>query len=172
MKFLSAFLLLAHVVLAQQPQDLGKHLLFKHLVGTWKAEGELKGEDGKVVTITEDWKGSAGGNDTFLIDGKRSINSETKPFKWTFTRNAATDTYDAVLTGQEGDQALRFEASISEVNYTIELKAITGTNSAITVKQEFTDEKRETLTSHVTFTGDAGQTTLQGVITHKKQKEP
>lgn len=173
MKCFFAFLLSISVTLAQQPADFGKHPFFQHFVGTWKAEGELKGEDGKVITITEDWKG--GLRETarsFLIDGTRTINGETKSFKWTFTHNAATDTYEAVLTGSEGDQPLRFEASISEVNLTIELKAITGTNSAITVKEVFTDEKRETLASHVTFTGDAGQVTLEGVITHKKQKEP
>jgi len=172
MRFIIAFLLSVSIIQAQQPADLGKHLVFKHLIGTWKADGELKGEDNKTVTITEDWKGSAGSDGTFLIDGTRTINGETKTFKWTFTHNPATDTYDAVLTGQDGDQPLRFEASISDVNCTLELKAITGTNSSITVKEEFADEKRNTLTSHVTFTGDAGQVTLEGVITHKKQKQP
>ena len=38
--------------------------------------------------------------------------------------------------------------------------------------EEFKDEKRDTLESHVSFTGDAGQVTLKGTITHKKQKEP
>lgn len=172
MKSLIALLLLAPLAQAQKPADLGKHSVFQHLVGTWKAEGELKGEDNKVVTITEDWKGNASSDGTFSIDGTRTVDGETKPFKWTFTHNPATDTYETVLTGQDGDQPLRFEAVISEVNFTIELKAITGTNSAITVKEEFADEKRQTLTSHVTFTGDAGQVTLEGVITHKKQKEP
>jgi hypothetical protein len=39
------------------------------------------------------------------------------------------------------------------VNLTLELKAITGTNSAIMVKEEFTDEKHETIKSAVTFIG-------------------
>jgi hypothetical protein len=166
------FFLLALTASAQQPADLSKHFFFKHLVGDWKAEGELKGEDNKIVTITEDWKGNTGGDGTFLLEGKRTINSETKSFKWTFTHNPATDTFDAVLEGEPGDQPLRFEATISEVNLTLELKAITGTNSAITVKEEFTDEKHETISSHVTFTGDDGQTTLEGTITHKKMKAP
>ena len=172
MRFLITLLLSISAASAQQSTDLAKHPFFKHLVGTWKAEGELKGEDNKVVTITEDWKGGAGGDSTFLIDGTRTIDGETKAFKWTFTHNAATATYDAVLTGAEGDQPLRFEASINEENLTIDLKAITGTNSAITVMEEFKDEKRDTLESHVSFTGDAGQVTLKGTITHKKQKEP
>lgn len=172
MKALLALLLSATCVLAQQPTDLSKHVFFKHLVGTWKAEGELKGEDGRAINVTEDWKGSAGGDSTFLLEGTRTINGETKVFKWTFTHNPSTDTFDAVLTGPPEDQPLRFEAMISEVNLNVELKAITGSNSSITVKEEFTDEKRDTIASHVTFTNDEGRTTLDGTITHKKQKAP
>ena len=172
MRTLLVLLLSLSAAIAQQPTDLSKHVFFKHLVGTWTAEGELKGEDGKLIPITEDWKGKAGGDSTFLLEGTRTINSETKPFKWTFTHNPSTDSFDAVLTGAEGDQPIRFEAMISDVNLTIELKAITGTNSAITVKEEFTDEKHEAIKSQVTFTGDSGQVTLEGTITHKKQKEP
>ena len=169
MKTLLFFLLTLSAV-AQSPKDLSKHVFFKHFIGEWKAEGELKGENNNLVTITEEWKGSGGGEGTFLIEGKRTLNSETKPFKWTFTHNPSTDTFDAVLEGEDASQTIRFEATISEVNLTLELKAITGSNSAITVKEEFSDDKRETISSHVTFTGDAGQTTLDGTITHKKVK--
>jgi len=165
------FLLIALTASAQQPSDLSKHVFFKNFVGEWKAEGELKGEDGKTITITEDWKGS-GGEESFLIEGTRTMNGETKPFKWTFSHNPSTHTFDAVLTGNPEDQPLRFEATVSELNLTLELKAITGTNSAIMVKEEFTDEKHETIKSAVTFTGDAGQTTLEGIITHTKLKAP
>jgi hypothetical protein len=33
--------------------DLSTHAFFKHFVGTWKAAGELKGENDNLVTITE-----------------------------------------------------------------------------------------------------------------------
>ena len=166
------FFLMALTVAAETPKDLSQHVFFKHFLGEWKAAGELKGEDGKVIPITETWKGSAAGDSAFVTEGKRTLNNETKSFKWTFTHNPATDTFDAVLEGEPGDQPLRFEAMISDVNLTLELKAITGTNSAITVKDEFTDEKHETISSDVTFTGESGQTTLEGTITHTKVNQP
>lgn len=166
------FLLLAITASAEQPKDLSKHAFFKHFVGEWTAEGELTGRDNNTITIKEEWKGSASGDSTFISEGKRTLNGETKSFKWTFTHNPSTDTFDAVLEGEAGDQPLRFEAMISEVNLTLELKAITGSNSAIVVKDEFTDDKHETIRSRVTFTGDDGQTNLEGTITHKKVKQP
>jgi hypothetical protein len=155
---------------ALQGADLSKHVFFKHFVGEWKAEGELKGENNNVVTIKEEWKGYAGGDSTFIAEGTRTLNGDTKPFKWTFTHNPSTDTFDALLEGDDPAQTLRFEATISEVNLTLELKTITGTNSAITVKESFTDDKHETINSQVTFVGDTGQTTLEGSIIHKKVK--
>jgi hypothetical protein len=62
---------------------------------------------------------------------------------------------------------------VSEVDLTFELKAITGSGeSGITITEAFAGEAKNVIESKVTFTGDTGQTTLQGVIKHQKEKLP
>lgn len=153
--------------------DLSTHAFFKHFVGTWKAAGELKGENDKLVTITEEWTGKADGENTFLIEGTRTMNGDTQPFKWTMTHNTGTDMFEAILSGPDAAQTIRFEGNVSEVNLTLELKAVTGNGqSSITVLDSFQGEQKDVIESKVLFTGDAGQTTLEGMIKHEKQKTP
>jgi hypothetical protein len=59
------------------------------------------------------------------------------------------------------------------VNLTLELKALTGNGqSSITVIDSFQGAQKDVIKSKVLFTGDAGQTTLEGTIKHEKQKTP
>lgn len=153
--------------------DLSTHVFFKHFIGTWKAAGELKGENDNLVTITEEWTGKVDGESSFLIEGTRTLNSDTQPFKWTITHNAGTDMFEAILSGADASQTIRFEGNVSEVNLTLELKAVTGNGqSSITVIDSFKGEQKDVIESKVLFTGDAGQTTLEGTIKHEKQKAP
>ena len=153
--------------------DLSSHAFFKHFIGTWKAAGELKGENNNLDTITEEWTGKADGDNSFLIEGTRTMNSDTQPFKWAITHNAGTNMFEAVLSGADASQNLRFEGNVSTVNLTLELKAVTGNgSSSITVIDTLQGEAKDVIESKVTFTGDAGQTTLEGTIKHKKQKTP
>lgn len=170
MKTLLAFLCL---ITTSAWADLSTHPVFKNYVGTWKASGELKGENGQITKVVEEWTGKADGETGFLIEGTRTINDDTQPFKWTITYNAGADSFDAVLGGADGAQTLRFEGNVSTVNLTLELKAVTGSGqSGITVNESFEGEAKEVILSKVVFTGDAGQTTLEGTIKHEKQKKP
>lgn len=167
------FLLLLNLLAVKAQADLSTHAFFKHFIGTWKAAGELKGQDGNKITITEEWTGKVDGENSFLIEGTRTMNSDTQPFKWTITHNAGTDLFEAVLTGAEASQTIRFEGNVSEVNMSLELKAVTGAgDSAITVTDTLQGEAKDVIESKVTFTGEAGQTTLEGTIKHEKQKAP
>ncbi|WP_395735881.1 hypothetical protein [Prosthecobacter sp.] len=153
-------------------KDLGMNPFFKHYIGTWKAAGELKG-DNNVLDIKEEWTGAAEGENSFVVKGTRTINGEAQPFQWTITYNEGADSYEAILSGEESSQTIHFEGHVSEVNLTFELKAVTGNgDSSITIQESFGDEAKEVIESKVTFTGDTGQTTLQGVIKHEKQKQP
>lgn len=172
MKALSCLVLLLSFTLNAQADDLAQHVVFKHYLGKWTAEGELKGENNNLVTIKEDWQGRSDGENTFVLEGTRTVNTDTQAFKWTFALNPSAGTCEANLTGSDGSQPLRFEVNISDVNLTLEMKAQTGQTSAITVKEEFTDEKHESMVSHVTFTNDEGNTTLEGDIKHKKVAAP
>jgi len=172
MKALLCLVLPLAFVLSARAEDLAQHVVFKHYLGKWTAEGELKGEDNQLVTIKEDWQGKSEGDNTFVLEGSRTVNNDTQAFKWTFALNPSTGTCEANLTGGDGSQPLRFEVNISDVNLTMDMKALTGQTSAITVKEEFTDEKHEALVSHVTFTNDEGKTTLEGDVKHKKVAAP
>ncbi|MFM2166215.1 MAG: hypothetical protein RIS79_586 [Verrucomicrobiota bacterium] len=153
--------------------DLSSHAFFKHFIGNWKAAGELKGENNNLVSVSEEWTGKVDGENGFLIDGTRTMNSDTQPFKWTITYNPGTDMFEAILTGADASQTIRFEGNVSTVNLTLELKAITGGgSSSITVLDTLQGEAKDVIDSKVTFTGDAGQTTLEGTIKHEKQKAP
>lgn len=153
--------------------DLSTHPVLKHYIGTWKAAGELKGENGNVTKITEEWTGKVDGETGFLIEGARTMNDDMQPFKWSITHNVGADNFEAVLSGADGGQTIRFEGNASTVNLTLELKAVTGNGqSSITVNESFEGDAKEVILSKVTFTGDAGQTTLEGTIKHEKQKAP
>ena len=166
------FLFLSLIAVPAQA-DLSSHAFFKHFVGTWNAAGELKGENNNLVSVSEEWTGKVDGENGFLIDGTRTMNSDTQPFKWTITHNAGTDIFDAILTGADASQTIRFEGNVSTVNLTLELKAITGSgSSSITVLDTLQGEAKDVIESKVTFTGDTGQTTLEGTIKHEKQKAP
>ena len=153
--------------------DFTTHPFFKHLIGDWTAEGELKGTDDRLITVTETWTGKPAAEGSFIIEGSRTINDDTQNFTWTITHNPATDGYEAVLSTANSTEPVRFEGSVSDVTLTMDLKAITGGgDSSITVQDSFADEEKETLQSKVTFIGDQGQTNLEGIILHKKQKRP
>ncbi len=153
-------------------KDLGMNPVFKNYIGTWKAAGELKGEN-NVLDIKEEWTGAAEGDNSFVVKGTRTINGDTQPFQWTITYNEGADSYEAILSGAEGSQTIRFEGHVSEVNLTFELKAVTGSGeSSITITEAFAGDAKDVIESKVTFTGDTGQTTLQGVIKHQKEKLP
>ncbi|WP_395747926.1 DUF1579 family protein [Prosthecobacter sp.] len=153
-------------------RDLGASPLFKHYVGTWTASGELKGEN-STLEIKEEWTGSADGENSFVVKGTRSINGDTQPFQWTISYNEGTDSYEATLTGAEGSQMVHFEGHVSEEKLTLELKTITGNGEgSITVHETLAGDAKDVIESKVTMTGDTGQTTLQGVIKHEKQKKP
>jgi opacity protein-like surface antigen len=151
--------------------DFATHPFFKHLIGDWEAKGELKGENDNTVTVTETWTGKADAGDSFFIEGTRTINGDTQSFRWTITHNPATEGYEAILTSNGDGQPLRFEASLSDVDMVMRMKAITGGgDSSISLEDSFADEAKETLHTKVTFTGDQGQTTLEGTIVHTRKK--
>jgi hypothetical protein len=170
MKSILFFLLgVTSLVSHTRAEDLVQNPVLKLYVGSWTGEGTLKNSNGEDLVITEEWVGKAEG-DAFIFEGTRTINKDTQPFKWTITHNPGSDSYEALLTGPTGDP-LRFEAQISEVNLTLELKAVTGNgNGSIVVAESFSGDGKDEIQSEVTFTGDAGEVNLKGIIKHTRQK--
>ncbi len=152
--------------------DLSTHPVMRLYLGKWTAEGELKGQDGNIITVSQTWEGKADGENAFLIQGSRTVNLETQSYSWRITHNAATDLIEATLMGQDGNQ-LRFEAQASEAASTLTLKAVTGSGmSSITLTDVFSGEDKDTLETKVLFTGEQGETTLEGTLISKRQKAP
>lgn len=153
-------------------KDLATHPIFKRYIGSWKAAGDLKGEENKTITVTEEWTGKAEGENTFVIEGTRTMNGDTQPFKWTITYNEGADTFEAVLTGPDPASALRFEAHASEVTMTMEMKALTSSGGTITITESFADVPEGAFDSKVIFTNESGQTTLEGTLKNERQTAP
>ncbi len=148
--------------------DMAQNVFFKALVGSWKAEGKLVNKEGKDVLITEEWTGRMVSADAFAVEGTRVLNGEKSAFKWSYIHNAATDIYEANLTGEDGN-VIRFEGSFSDVNLTLELKSITGAGmSSITLLDSFKNEAHSVLETKVNFTGEQGENNLSGTVTHTK----
>ncbi len=168
-----AALVLAGALLSQDKTDFANHPFFKLLIGQWKAEGTLKNAMGEESRVVEEWKAKASGDGALLIEGWRQINDDRHDFRWNVTHNPATGLYEAthVVNGNEAE-AQRFEASISEVALTMELKAPLGSSGSILLKDSFTDNTHNVIRTEVTLTGDSGEVTLTGEIKHERQKEP
>jgi hypothetical protein len=158
---------------AQQKTDFAAHPLFKLLIGEWKSEGVLKNAEGKEIKIVEEWTGKASAAGEFVMEGHRVVDQDKQEYIWTFSHNAATGLYEAThnVKSNEGD-IKRFEASVSDVDLTMELRLVGDGASSIVVRDSFPGPDRDTLESEVTLTGSGGETNLSGKIIHKRVKKP
>jgi hypothetical protein len=171
MKALALLLtLLVTAVSAQDARKLEDHALFKHFLGKWTAKGELTGDQGNKVLVEEAWEGRAGEPGSFIITGTRILNEKKQSFLWTIIHNPTTDGYEATMI-TDGDEAgkLRFEAQVSEIAGTMEMKSPLGANGSVTIHDTLKDDHK-TIESVVTFIGDTGSTTLSGTILHQRVK--
>lgn len=167
------FMVIGGHLSAQQTTDFGKHPFFKHLIGEWKSEGTLKNAEGKEIKIVEEWTGKATAAGEFVMQGHRLIDSDKQEYVWTFTHNTATGLYEAVhLVAANGGETKRFEASVSDVDLTMELRLVGDGGAAITIKDSFTGADHDTLESAVLLTGSGGETNLSGKLVHHRVKSP
>ena len=159
----------ATVVMAQDKASLGTHVFFKHLVGSWKADGELKNGDGNAVKISEEWKGSAAEDGSFVMEGTRKINDSVQEYRWTIA--SVNGLYEVTHTVKGEPKPARFEASVSDVALTMQLSGFLNEGgSKLTVLDSFVGEDRDTLESDVAITDEKGQTGLSGKLIHKRVK--
>ena len=176
LRSLCAFLTLAVALLttsagAQQQLDFTKHAFFKHLIGEWRAKGDLKGADGNITTLKEEWKGSVTGEGAFVIEGKRELNKDMQDYRWTICATATSGLFEVTyFVNANGGQTLRFEASVSEADLTMELSAPLG-EGTLKITDSFPGSERDTLLSKVNLTDGGGKTTLSGTITNKRVKK-
>jgi len=158
---------------AQEKPVLAERVFFKNLVGEWKTEGDLAGADGNTVKITEEWKGRAGEDGTFVMEGKRKIGDGAQDFKWTISYVNGLYEVSHHTNADGAQETTRFEASLSEVALTMELNGYIGDGSSkITIVDSFPDKDDKTMESQVTLADASGNTTLSGKLVHKRVPAP
>ena len=169
----TGFLILKGSLPAQQKIDFVKHLFFKHLIGDWKSQGTLKNAEGKEIKLEEEWTGKVTAEGEFVMEGHRLIDNEKQDYTWTFIHNTVTGLFEAVhsVAVNEGETK-RFEASISEVDLTMELRLTGDGGAAISIKDSFSDADHAILESAVVLTGSRGETNLSGKLVHHRVKKP
>lgn len=156
---------------AQEKVNFATHPFFKLLIGEWKSEGTLEGQDGNTVKMKEEWHGSVSPEGCFLMKGSRALNQDEQRYQWTISFNPSTGLFEAIHeTTSSGGETKRFEASVSEVELTMELRMNGDGSGAIVVKDSFPKEHHNTLESEVILTDSSGATTLSGTITHERVK--
>lgn len=152
--------------------DFASHPFFKLLLGNWKSEGVLKNADGMEIKITEEWTGKVTNEGEFSIEGRRLMDNEKQEYTWTFTHNVSTGLYEAVhFVAASGGEKRRFEASISEVELTMELRMVGDGASSLTIKDSFSTPEHNELESTVLMTGSGGETNLSGKVVHRRVKK-
>lgn len=168
----AAGLLLTTMASAQQKPDFATHAFFKHLIGEWTSEGELKAADGNTTAVKEEWKGAVSGEGTFTIAGKRELNKDKHDYLWTIVQTATSGVYEVThYISTNGGETMRFEASVSEVELTMERVAQLGNNNILKLQSSFSGTDRDTMLSKVSISDPSGKLTLSGTVTNKRVKK-
>lgn len=153
---------------------LSEHAFFKHLIGEWKAEGELKStSDGNTIKIKQEWAGKTSDEGELIIEGTRIVNDgEVQKYRWTITHNPTTDLFEAVqLNPDDAANAIRFEGTVTGTPPALELRAQFGNGGgSLTITDTFTGEGHDLLETKVVALNDAGGINLEGVIKNKRVK--
>ena len=159
---------------AEEKFDFKTHGFFKHLLGEWTTEGEMKGTEGNVVRLKEEWNAEVVGENTLTITGKRELNDDKQSYKWTITRDPATGLLEASHRGSEDNpDTQRFEISVSEAEMKMEMSGFLGSGGAKAVLVDtFPEKDRDTFETSVTLTDDNGATTLSGTLKSTRVKKP
>ncbi len=173
LRLLALLGLVVGVAGADDKFDFKSHFFFKHLIGEWTTEGVLKGADGDVIKLKEEWKAELLGEDTFVIEGKRSLNDSSENYKWTITRNPTTGLFEAAHRASDNNpDTQRFEINFSEAEMKMEWSGFLGSGNAKAILVDtFPDKDRDTFEGKVTLTDDSGATTLSGTLKSTRVKK-
>jgi hypothetical protein len=155
---------------AEDAKAVTKNPFIKLLVGEWESKGELKGQDGNVVTVKEEWTATVVSDTTFTIEGKRELNADKSTYTWTVTFHPDTGVYEAMHVINSG-QPQRFEGSFTEGSLSVEWTAQMDDGGTIKLLDAFSGEERDTFDTDLNLTNGKGESTLSGKIVNKKVKK-
>lgn len=165
--------LVSGITQAEDKFDFKTHFFLKHYIGEWTTEGELKGADGNVVKLKQEWKAEVLAENTFTIEGRRELNDNVQTYKWTITRNPSTGLFEATHRASDDADSQRFEINFSEAEMKMEMTAILGGgNSRIVIVDTFPEKGRDTFEGKVTLTDEGGAVTLSGTLKNTRARKP
>ena len=145
------------------------HPLFKPLIGEWTASGELKGQDGNTLSVTETWTGEISESGNFIAKGTREFNEETHTFEWEYLYNPTTELIEGVMRMSTSEDEVRLEVNLSEQNKTITLTSqLSGDGASLEVVNKVEEGK---VTGTVKLMNPQGIATLSGEVVHEKKKD-
>lgn len=150
------------------------HPFFKHMMGEWTSEGELKGADGKAFSFKEKWKGEFVGETTFAATGKREINGQSMNFDCTFIRDPATGRIEATQnTKAETAVIERFEVMGSADGSKLEMTALGSVNNEmLAIVLEFRQNDHDHLYQKMTFTDASGTAVGSSELVNQRATKP
>ena len=159
--------------LSAEDNDIKNHPVLKYFLGSWTGEGELKGKDGNVITIKEEWKGQAASANTLTIEGKHDINGDQHGFEWTVIRNAATGAFESNFrpNTNSGDTQ-HYEMVFSEADLRVQSTTILPDgNTKLEITETVLGKDHDQIESKITLSDGSGEVLLSGVVKHRKAKE-
>lgn len=158
---------------AEEKNGFTTHAFFKHIIGEWKSFGDLKNAEAQPVQVTEEWKAEAAGPNTLTIEGTRTINGDTRSYKWTITQNLATGIFEAELKADTNSpDSIRFELNVDEAAMKAELTGfLNAGGSKVILIDQFPEKDRDSFETKVTLTDENGTATLSGTLKNERTKK-
>lgn len=169
---MGGLMLLAGAASAQQKFDFKNHPFFKHLIGEWTMEGELKGVEGEVLKFKREEKAEFSDENTFTIEGKHEMNNISTHYKWTITRKDS-GVFDAVWQPRLNKvDATHYEAKVTEDGSRAEFTALGPNGEKLVIVETFKEGDHDTLEVKDTMVDRSGATVITGTNVFKRVKKP
>jgi hypothetical protein len=143
--------------------SLADHPFFKAVAGEWVGEGSLTNAEGEEIPIHEEWKGSKNEEGGFSVEGTRQWGEESQEFRWVYLRNQATELYECEYWHTGMEEPVQFQVQLSDG--AVEMTAPIG-GGELKVRNRLKDG---TIVGEIALTGESGEASLTGTVTHRKK---
>lgn len=155
--------------LPSHANPIADHPVFRLLVGKWKGSGELIDANGSKTAVTETWTGEFTDTGNFLMSGTRTLGQNEHQFAWEYYPN--DDLIEGQMKISEPELDRRFEVEASTTDRFIKMKIPMDSAGTIMeiVNQPAKDGK--SIEGSVKIVNQAGEVTLEGTVTHKKEAD-
>jgi len=159
----SVFFLLASAAIANEEFE---HPFFKAISGEWTGEGGLTNADGEVSELSESWTAEANDAGGFEFSGIRELSDQTQEFRWIFSYNVATESFESEYWHTGMEDPIRFEVSLTDDRADMVLYG-GDSGGEIRVTNSLSDGGMESV---VSVKDGNGQEVMGGTVNHIRVK--